>query len=39
MSRAAFMSMVTVCGSGAGAPSNRECQIVPGSPSRMLFTG
>jgi hypothetical protein len=39
MSRIAFMSMVTTCGSGAGTPSHAECQIVCGLPSRMLLTG
>src|SRR3954467_6274268 len=38
-SRAAFMSMVTECGSGAGAPSHWECQIVSRLPSRTLLTG
>ena len=33
------MSMVTVCGSGAGVPSNRECQKEAVLPSRTLLAG
>src|SRR4051794_41645224 len=34
-----FMSMVTVCGSGAGVPSNLECQIEAVPASRTLLAG
>ena len=34
-----FMSMVTVCGSGAGVPSNRECQKEAALPSSTVSTG
>ena len=39
MSCADFMSMVTVCGSGAGVPPNLECQMVAVPASRTLLTG
>jgi hypothetical protein len=33
------MSMVMLCGSGAGVPANRECQIVAVLPSSTLPAG